>query len=284
MQIIRRCSDFERSELPFGKGLCIYAQRLQWFGKNDPNRKEITWKMLENLLSDLIFFVIIAIITHLISVKIPFYKKGFIFKKMKGNIMIIPPEIDITKLDPYNKKSTSIPLGDALALSKIFEVLNKYKDKNELQPSNWEDNIKNQNLVFVGGPMYNIGTRYILENIEGKIHYQFKRIVDKDYNTIDIKFKSFIKKKHSGYDIKIDKDLKVDYGTLIVIKNPWNSQKWIVLVAGLSPISTLGAIESLNKISYFKALKLRKKEFQFIIKCNYPELFCETEILETGIL
>lgn len=245
--------------------------------------------MFENILSGIIVFVLTASATYICTKIYPWYKECHIFRRMESEITIFPSKVEMSDLDPYKSGTLSIPLGDALALSKVLFIITGLRKKNKKDyfivnnPNTWDRN-KLDNLIIIGGPMYNQAARCILKEISSKLPYQFKRVIDENYNDVDIKYKSLICQRNKGIQISVTEHLDNDYGTLIVVRNPYNIKKWVILIAGLSPTSTYGAIKSLEMLTFSTAMKYRNKEFQLIIKCVGSNSDCNYEIIDKHLL
>lgn len=245
--------------------------------------------MIENIFSGVVASLIIIVITYITSCIFPKYKIIFLFKKMTESINIVPSKFEDVNADPYFNKTAFIPVGDSIALSKVFGVTSILKNNVEVKVNFVEDiedfnRLKDSNMIVIGGPMYNKCARYVLEYVDDRLPLQFKRVIDGDYESVDIKYKEIVNRLDEETKFKASENYDGDHGFLLVIKNPWNNKKWIFLTAGLSPTSTNAVIDFINSMSFLKKLKFHNKEFQVIVKATNQDLYPNVQLVKEVIL
>jgi len=171
------------------------------------------------------------------------------------------------------------PIGDAIALAEL-SLFTRTQLRGTLtldyifDVADW-NRIKAKNLIIIGGPKYNDACTEALLKIDRTIPYQFARIrVSKEqWRLDDIEFKKFV-----GQAENADRDshLKVtcldtsDFSTVLWLRNPYDQRKQILLVGGLSTLSTTAAMRWLLRQRGWSWLWywLKYDGFQVLLSCE----------------
>ncbi len=224
--------------------------------------------------------IIVSILTYILTVvyklRLPSISKIVFWKKFLKDLVIIPSEITYEH-DPVHrpgKQFSLIPSAEAFALIDLvsfFRLNFKFESKiASVQSASDFDNLKENNLLIVGGPKFNSASHILLEEIDNKLSYQFKRIRQKtEVSANDPDFKAFLDTENKEAFI-YDSKQNLHFGTIIITKNPYNPKKKVVILGGLLQISTLGATQWFIKLSTRNIIEnlLFGKGFQAIISCK----------------
>ncbi|TQD27932.1 hypothetical protein [Methanolobus vulcani] len=179
----------------------------------------------------------------------------FFKKYRKENLLfLIPPE----DIDPKRSGTTN---KDFQGLLTFQSFCHKYKIDTEKAMANYVSETDcEKNILSLAGPIPNEKSRFFFEFDEIKYCFGGERgysIISKNDN--EELYTSEI----------INDEIKVDYGIITRMKNPYCKENDVIIVAGCLGPGTQAAIESLTKINKVKVLNEQKEYyFQVIVKCK----------------
>lgn len=250
------------------------------------NPKELAVKTVTSVLAAAITYVL----TVVFKVRIPLPLDMLVWRKLrKGAVLILSeressgePKVQIAR------SLGQVPVGEAIALSRIWEKLAKTKSTPPVFASvmtrlDW-DAKKHENLLLIGGPKHNLATQYALTELNFRLQYQFKRLRDSQNTPLDdITLKQFL--GPNGESVALTEVSDVEYGTILITKNPFNLSRILVCLAGLNQLSTLACTIWATKLSPLSAdywrivyLLAKKGNVQALISCRVTDNIRVTNI------
>jgi len=228
------------------------------------------------VISSIVGAVIIYILSRVFIFSRFLTLRGRLLSANKGKVTIYIPSIENINEQWTGKfqNLSSVPLGDAMALDKICNYLSYAKRPYVIHPgANYKYENSGNDVICIGGPRHNQASREILNHLGSRIHYQFARMITKGYESDGIDLKRFVDQKNNGSSILVPIDLETDYGTIISAKKHPEDSNRILIIAGMSPLSTWGAVQWMMNGSHLSQLFKRLSAIQFMIKCSYKDEF-----------
>lgn len=156
--------------------------------------------------------------------------------------------------------------GDALALSYLFHILEKAKIGKILsvvQDSEQVADLWGRSVICIGA--HNSKTREIMtkfHNCQLRFGSNFTEIISDSFpkktNSDGIKFYRAVRKKNLG------DGLDIDYGVILKLKDEYQPEKNIIVVAGLGDMGTAGSAYFLYK--HFDKLPYKQEEFGVLVE------------------
>ena len=207
-----------------------------------------------NLTIAIVIFIL-GILAHraydFIYNRIPYYKIWGFERKSEINVVTgnIRFETDASKSD--SDYSALMASGDIDALVEVISSLKLIYPKAKIRrffTEEYPERVIDENLITIGGPVWNTVTRRVLETIKSPLYF------DKNLNLIDL-----ISKQEYETTEKDGKPVK-DYGIVLKIPNPYDKDNCLILIAGCD---TYGVLAGSKCISY-----LTKKGHEFVHKIS----------------
>ena len=235
--------------------------------------RDIQINLLATILASALTYVAVAIF----RLRFPSVAYLLFWRAFANNLVIVISEV-VTPYDPTVRRGAQPPLtpiGDAIVLGEFLRFLRRRLRLDptvvSIQDANGFDRIKHQNLLIIGGPKYNFAANACLEELDESLPYQFRRLRPRiDNRTIDDpRMKRFVGKDGQLPDIVPQPERDLDYGCVVMAKNPYNDQNRIFVVAGLSNLSTLAAsawLQSSRPLFWIRTYL--KKGFEVIVECK----------------
>lgn len=202
--------------------------------------------MIESFIINILASIFFVLCGYLLNIVIrflkfrPFKKLWKPFLNDKQIIVILT-----TRPGPHKSSTPRVSLNELQSYSVLNTQFSKFNIKVIPQSTDLSmDELKKNNLIVLGGPSSNEIARRIWLQIQSFIPFSF------DYEN------HIIHDINSKYEPLLDSEgkLKVDYGLLIRMKNPYNREKSILLSMGCHGYSTSGSIEALTRLQYAKQI------------------------------
>lgn len=168
------------------------------------------------------------------------------------------------------------PLADAIMLGEFLRFFRRRLKADPLVVSASTaplfDQVKHRNLLIIGGPKYNFAAYSVLVELDDRLPYQFRRLRPREpqpYQVHDSELKRFVGRAGAPAFIT-EPDRDRDYGCVVVTTNPYNEERSVVVVAGLSTLATLAAGTWLQKRhpGLWLQGRYRHDGFQAIVGCT----------------
>lgn len=232
---------------------------------------------LRNITASIVSAILTYIVLSIFRIRFPRLSDILFWKKFSQKLIIVISEVPI-EFEPLTRVGAQpqlTPICDAMALA---DFLNFFRSQCKANPQIVSVNskadfdlIKDNNLLIIGGPKYNIAALEFLKEIDGELIYQFKRIRQQyqlQANDPDLKF--FVSNDPQHPNLQCKSDDEIDYGTIIIHNSPYVSAKKIVLIAGLSTLSSLAGANWIRARPFHFWLKLhwQHRGLQAIIRCR----------------
>lgn len=252
---------------------------------NDP--LPLNTNFIIGVLSSIVATIITYIATVFFRFRIPGLNSLFFWWPLSKRLYIIPSEF-WDERDPYTRGGrhfVMVPLGEALALA---DLLNRFRVSFKASPKVVSvqsqqdfDLVKAENLILIGGPKYNLASKFFLTDIDSTLKFQFKRIVAENIvDQLNINLKQFISRDSRFPNYSLASDGGHQYATVIIMRNPYNRNNFIVCLGGLNQMSTLAASRWITCLKGFVLLKAlwRGSGLQAIIECDVTDNVSVTNI------
>jgi hypothetical protein len=194
------------------------------------------------------------------------------------DLVVVISEVPV-QYDPATRRGDDpplTPLDDAIMLGEFLRFFRRRLKADPLVVSAASpalfDQIRHHNLLIIGGPKYNFAAHSVLTELDSRLPYQFRRLRPREqqpYPVHDSEMKRFVgRTPEDAFVAEPDRDR--DYGCVVATTNPYNEARSVVVVAGLSTLSTLGAGTWLQKRHPGLWLKgrFRHDGFQAIVGCR----------------
>ena len=177
--------------------------------------------------------------------------KRLIWRMYQEDVYVICPYIPPEAQNRYGVRSTLAEYGD---FNTVYEVCTFLKGVLNCNVKYYHSkaaksipDLLNNNLVIIGGPMWNEYTREIMEDKEYNLPYQYvwspeESIEDYVLNNITNEKYKTSKKRKNGEEIIIG-----DYGLFAVLPNKYAEGKVIVLISGVTGTGGLGAARAFTE-------------------------------------
>jgi hypothetical protein len=240
--------------------------------------KEIIHELQINLAASILASVATYIAVVVFRLRIPSAAYLLFWRNFAKDLVVVISEIS-TAYDPAVRRGAQPPLtpiGDAIVLGDFLRTFRKRLRADpavvSVQDSDSFDRLKHRNLLIIGGPKYNFAAQACLEELDESLPYQFRRLRPKTPNrqVEDPEMKRFVGRDRSvGPDIVLVPERDLDYGCAVMSKNPYNDQRKVFIVAGLSNLSTMGVSEWLRRgRPLFWIRTFMTKGFEVIVECR----------------
>ncbi len=131
--------------------------------------------------------------------------------------------------------------------------------------------VKHHNLLVIGGPKYNFAAQTLLDDLDYRLPYQFRRLRPREstpYKAVDPELKKFVGTTPESPVYESDPQHDQDFGCVVMATNPYNEQRKILVVAGLSTLATVGASEWLQRTQPALWVRARRDGFEAIVSCR----------------
>ena len=218
---------------------------------------------------------------------VPRATKLLLWGRLCEDLVVLISEVPY-KYDPVMRKGRQPPLtpfGDALSLAHMVNFLRTHLRAEPLvtsiQSEGDLDRFKDQNLLIIGGPKYNLGAATFLRVLDSDLVYQYRRIrepTDRRKDDLDMKVFVGLPPKFEHFQVGLANEM--DYGMVVIAPNPFNSRRMVVLLGGLSPLSTLAASKWILSASAIQLFSLRDRSvgIQVVVSCRDVDSFRVTDI------
>ncbi len=231
-----------------------------------------------NVTASVVGALVVYILVAVFNIRIPPLSVLFFWAGYSRELVIVISEVTV-KYDPTyrpGKQPQLTPIGDAIVLADFLhyfrEKLGKTPKVLSVHNISEFDAIKDQNMLLIGGPKYNIACNQFLTEIDNELEYQFKRIrvPSERRRANDPELKMLVSRAGQDKDFICDGSNECDYGMVVVRQNPYAKNKTIITVGGLSPMSTIAAANWIRRASFIKWLiKVKLSNgFQAILRCR----------------
>lgn len=199
------------------------------------------------------------------------------WNRFKKDLQILISEVP-NKYDPSVRPGAQPPLtpiGDAIALSQLLHFL-RTETESGLKVSSVQsvvefDRIKDHNLLIIGGPKYNTPCSLLLTQLDPHLPYQYMRLVSPQRRRAeDSHLKRFHSRVNGQPDLTCSPHDDIDFGMILVCRNPYNHDAFVICAGGLSTLSTIACAKWLTKMSLHDTIKARQAGtgLQIIVKCR----------------
>lgn len=232
---------------------------------------------IDNILLSLLSSFIAYIIAMLFHARFPNLAAFFFWKPFSRKMDIVVSEVKI----PFEPQMRSgqhpylLPLGEVVA---IGELLHFFRSQCKTDPPIVSardevdfDNIKANNLLILGGSKYNNAARLILQEISEELYYIPMRALQSEVvRSNDPELKVFMGKNNDYPNFTYTFQKDVQYATIIFRKDLYVVGKSVLVVAGLSSVSSLAGVNWVlsRPFSFWQRARKQRKGFQAIIKCR----------------
>lgn len=204
------------------------------------------------VLSSMVAAWFLWLLARLLNIRIPRPTRWLwatLFRDAHVVITQIPGNYDVQL--KTGKQPPLTPIGDALALSELLHHADSnFRAKLTLSyifdDADW-NRIRAKNLIIIGGPKYNVAAREVLSKLENNLKYQTARLqVPRDqWQREDLNLKKFVLNPNEDVGVKeygLSTSDTVDYASVVWARNPFNQDARILVVNGLTTLSTLAAM------------------------------------------
>jgi hypothetical protein len=232
---------------------------------------------IRNIIASIVSAILTYIILAIFRIRIPNLSNILFWKSFSKKLIIVISEVPI-EFEPLTRVGAQpqlTPICDAMALA---DFLNFFRSECKANPQIVSVNsksdfdlIKDNNLLIIGGPKYNIAALEFLKEIDSELIYQFKRIRQQyQFKANDPDLKFFVSNAPQYSNLQCKSDDEIDYGTIVIYNSPYVSAKKIVLIAGLSTLSSLAGANWIRTRPFHFWLRLNRQQkgAQIIIKCR----------------
>lgn len=229
-------------------------------------------------MGSLLASAIVYILVGVFNLRFPTIAYLLFWRKARQDLIILLSEVPLM-YDPTIRPGSQPPLtpaGDAVSLGVILHFLkSRLRTKPEVvtvgSAAEYFNRYRTNNMILIGGPKYNRAAYEFLAEMDVRMEYQFARVRGQEQSTDvdDLSLKRFISRDSTiRPDISLDNTTDSDVGMVVVARNPYNNEKMIAFVGGLTTLSTLAATTWLlrRNVRVWMQMRLRKAMgFQAII-------------------
>ena len=150
----------------------------------------------------------------------------------------------------------ALPYGDALALPTVLKrFCRKQRENLFFWPQSASDvrNVSIDNMIIIGGPKHNPAAKYLLQALHNNklLPFQFARIATpgpEEEMKRFVRVAGRIPSQRTEYAISYGKEEHFDVGTIIYTANPYNIERRVLLICGMSAFSTLIASSVMSSL------------------------------------
>ena len=234
---------------------------------------DIEVSLIASLCASALTYMVVAVF----KIRIPSAANILFWRSFVRGLVITISEVPLPYDPPMRagEQSPLTPMGDALALGEVVRLMRAHRypapEVVSAQSSQALDRVKHQNLLIIGGPKYNFAAQQCLTQLDNILPYQFRRLRPKQQakRTIrDVDLKRFVGSSDLP-DVVPDASQDLDFGMALLARNPYNDDKQVLIIGGLSGLSTLAAFLWLQKSRPIFWLRLRRRKgFQAIVQCR----------------
>jgi hypothetical protein len=228
-----------------------------------------------NVLANIVATATLSTIVVLLRARGPSVAYLLFWRSFSRDLAVIVSEVPFS-YDPDirpGEQPPLTPIGDALALAELMRFIGRRAHRPAVTAAANTavfDRLKRQNLLIIGGPKYNRPCFSILAELNEAVLYQFMRVEAGSHKRArqDVDMKRLIARPGSGLpDLSPDSQSELDFGCTIVSRNPYNRRRRVVVVGGLSTLSTVAATTWLLRphAALWWRTRIRARGFQAII-------------------
>jgi hypothetical protein len=226
-----------------------------------------------SLIASAITYVVVVIFRF----RLPTISHLIFWRRFSRDLIVLISEMP-HQYDPTVRRGEQpplTPLGDAIALADFLRFFKRRLRTDPIvvsaQSQEAFDRVKHHNLLVIGGPKYNFGAQALLADLDERLPYQFRRLrprVEAPFQADDPEMKRFVGRTSDAPAFTSDPTKDRDYGCVVMTTNPYNEQRRILLVAGLSTLTTIAGSAWLQKTHPRLWLRSRANGFQAIVSCR----------------
>jgi hypothetical protein len=196
-----------------------------------------TLPLIINLISAVVFFILGIISKNVLDI---FRKKkpvdNFWNKCLRSSTNIVISSLPAN----YHEFSLYTGYSDLKASARIASLLpsfHKDPERIKMLEARYASDRLRENVILIGGPIGNELTKRVMKDFEIPFSFVDHTLLDKYHN--------------KKYEAKLgeDGDVLEDYALILRIKNPYNSQKNLFLVAGCYGYGTYSGAEAVPSLS-----------------------------------
>lgn len=203
--------------------------------------------------------------------------KNLLWRVQGEKVYIVCPHIPIKDQKKYGVISAFSRYGD---FNTVYELgmflkssLNCEVEHIDTEQANSTKKLFENNLIFVGGPMWN----KFAESLMASYALPYKYVWSPDEKKEDYIFDTLANKKYYKKIFQSNKTICKDYGIYAMLPNPCNSEKVVILISGITSFGGNGAARA------FIDGNMSSENCKFIIKkIGFNDFFAcivEVEIL-----
>ena len=243
-----------------------------WSGSASHWEYDVTTNLIASLIAAIVTYVAVAVF----RLRIPSFARILFWRKFVQDFVIVVSEVPGV-YDPDAKTGVQPPLtpiGDALVLGEFLKMFRSDLRLDPLvvsAPSHASlDGIRHRNLLIIGGPKYNVAAEECLSELDELLPYQFRRLRPRvgKRELIDSDMKKFVGRADLP-ELVQDATQERDYGAVVMATNPFDHDKKVLIVAGLSNISTTAPFHwMLRQRARFWIRAARSGGFEAVVRCR----------------
>jgi hypothetical protein len=217
------------------------------------------------------------ILSIVFKVRPPRISNLLFWKAFSKDLVIVISEVP-TAYDPDvrpGQQPQLTPMCDAIALGDFLHYFRgTFKTEPEVVSIAEEsdfDRIKHRNVLVIGGPKYNLACVALLKEIDSELPYQFKRFrVQSERIIRDPDLKQFVSNEADLPPLACLANDEWDFGSVVLRKGLFQSNRSVLVVAGLSTLATLGSANWIRsrRFPFWIRNGLSSRGFEVIIKCR----------------
>jgi hypothetical protein len=209
--------------------------------------------------------------------RLPTVSRLVFWRSFSHDLVVLISEME-HRYDPDMRRGEQpplTPLGDAITLADFLRYFKRRFKADPIvvsaQTPETFDRVKHQNLLVIGGPKYNFGAHSLLLDLDPRLPYQFRRLRPLESGplaAVDPEMKRFVGDSPDAPQFISDPARDRDYGCVIMAPNPYNEERKVLVVAGLSTLATLGASAWLQRTHPGLWFRARRRGFETIVSCR----------------
>jgi hypothetical protein len=230
-------------------------------------------------IGSLVASVITYVSVVLFRFRLPTLSHLVFWRGFASDLVVVISEMPL-EYDPAMRRGDQPPLTPLVDAIMLGEFLRFFRRRLRADPlvvsastAALFDQIKHRNLLVIGGPKYNYAAYAVLRELDDRLPYQFRRLRPYErqpYQVHDLDLKRFVGRTSDDAAFVSEPDRDRDYGCVVVTTNPYNEERNVVVVAGLSTLATLAAGMWLQKRQpgLWIRGRFRHDGFQAIVGCR----------------